>query len=70
MTKEINPLENWDMLNEHVKTLDEKAVKALIEKEKKGQNRPQFLLRMYGRFNRLRTARERRELMSNSKSKL
>lgn len=67
MSKEINYLENWVVLNEYIQTLDEKTIKALIEKEKNNEARPQFLVRLYGRFNKLRGMRERKELLSFKK---
>ena len=64
MPKEVDYLSNWSTLNQHVQKLDEATIADLLKKEKKGKRRTQFLLRLYGRFNILRTARERQELIS------
>lgn len=64
---EVNCLENWATLNKYVQFIDEATLQALIKKEAQGQARPQFLMRLYGRFNRLRTTRERRELLATKK---
>lgn len=66
MSKEIDYLENWAVLNEHVKSLTEKTVFNLLKREYKNGKRPQFLLRLYGRYNTLRTAREREEIMQGN----
>lgn len=64
MAKEIDYLQNWATLNNHVQTLDEATLTALLKQERKGQRRTQFLIRIYGRYNKLRTIRERNELLS------
>lgn len=61
---EIDYLENWAILNDNIKRLPENEVKKLLDKERKGLKRTQFLLRLYGRYNTLRTLRERKELMA------
>ena len=58
-----NPLRSWVAMNEALKTLSEKDCWKLLEQEKKGQQRAQFMLRIHGRANKLRAARERRELL-------
>lgn len=60
---ETNPLSSWVAMNEALKTLSEKDCWKLLENEKKGQKRAQFLLRIHGRANKLRAERERRELL-------
>lgn len=64
MSKQINYLETWATLNEHVQTLGEEELWDLLEKERKGEARTQFLIRIYGRYNKLRTIRERKELLA------
>lgn len=59
-----NYLENWATLNDNIKKLTEQQVKDLLDVERKGEKRTQFLLRLYGRYNTLRTVRERKELMA------
>lgn len=56
-------LENWKSLNDSIQELDEGTLKTLLQVERSGQRRPQFLLRLYGRYNTLRCDRERKELM-------
>lgn len=55
-------LKNWHDLNAHIKELDEKQAWDLLEQEKNGKRRLGFLMRLYGRFNMMRTERERGEL--------
>lgn len=57
-------LEKWKTLNEGLADLTEDQVWQLLNLERTGQKRLQFLLRLYGRFNILRTDRERKELMA------
>ena len=68
-TKKVKPeapsvdlLKSWQGLNKHIKTLTEAEAGDLLEAEKKGKRRLGFLMRLYGRFNTLRTIRERQEL--------
>jgi hypothetical protein len=56
-------LANWGALQEALREVSEEECWRLLAEEKAGKNRVQFLLRIYGRANRLRTERERRELM-------
>lgn len=63
--KKINYLENWDTLNSYVQELTEEELKELLLEEKKGQKRLAFLIRIYGRYNKLRTIRERNELITD-----
>lgn len=64
MSKDEYLLENWASLNDSIMELEEAQVQRLLEQERTGQRRPAFLLRLYGRFNTLRTKRERTELLS------
>ena len=64
MTEDVNYLENWIVLNKHVQKLSEETVYGLLQEESKGARRPQFLLRLYGRYNKLRSERERSELLA------
>lgn len=56
-------LQNWTNLNLALRSVDEVSAKKLLDAEKKGKQRIQFMLRIYGRYNRLRSDRERRELL-------
>lgn len=69
MTKEQNNeaerlLANWADLNAKLSELDEQQCWALLALEKGGKDRIQFKLRIYGRANKLRTQRERQELVN------
>jgi endonuclease III-like uncharacterized protein len=55
-------LANWEALNQGLKNLKEDDLLYLLQKEKKGKRRLQFLIRIYGSYNKLRTRRERSEL--------
>lgn len=57
-------LENWQALNEGIKELTEEQVEKLLTQERNGLRRTQFLLRLYGRYNTLRTVRERKEILA------
>lgn len=59
----MNYLENWKVLNKHLQKLKENVVIALLKEELRENKRPQFLLRLYGRYNTLRTKRERSEIL-------
>lgn len=61
---EVDLLKNWSTLNEHLHDLTEQQCSELLKKEKKGKKRVAFLIRIYGRFNTLRTERERLELVA------
>ncbi len=54
--------DSWRDLNKKLKTATEEQCAEMLKKEKKGPKRLQHLLRIYGRFNKLRTNRERIEL--------
>lgn len=55
-------LRSWSALNEGLHKLTEQECATLLKAEKLGPRRLSFLIRIYGRFNRLRTTRERNEL--------
>lgn len=58
-------LESWDALNKGLKKIKEEAAWALLKEEQAGRKRPQFMLRIFGRANVLRTQRERKALMKS-----
>lgn len=62
MTKERKPSE-WVQLNDHLRGCDLEVAQELLEEEKKGKKRKQFLIRIHGRFNFLRAEAERAELL-------
>lgn len=55
-------LGSWAAVNKALQTANEKRCKELLDHEKTNGKRPHFLLRIYGRYNKLRAERERREL--------
>jgi hypothetical protein len=56
-------LANWTALNTALRTATEDECAALLRQERKAGNRIQYLLRIHGRYNRLRSDRERREIL-------
>lgn len=55
-------LKTWDSLNKVIRGASEEDCMSLMKQELDGQRRPQFVLRIFSRFNRVRAARERAEL--------
>lgn len=62
-------LENWTVLNENLAGLHEHELKQLLEMERTGKKRVQMLIRIHGRFNKVRAQREREELLDIRKKK-
>lgn len=56
-------LNSWVDLNTALKDATEERAKQLLEAEKAGRRRPQFLLRIHGRLNKVRAERERLEIL-------
>ncbi len=54
---------NWTELNRALLTASEEGCAALLATELAGPRRVAFLLRIHGRFNKLRARREREELL-------
>jgi hypothetical protein len=59
----VNLLDSWMELNATVKDMAEDELAALITAERKGQCRPNILLRLHGKMNKLRGLREKSEIM-------
>lgn len=59
-------LKNWEAVNIFMLSATEKEAAQLLEAEKVGAARLSVLMRIYGRFNKLRTRRERSELLKGS----
>lgn len=59
-----HPLESWRALNANLNSLSEKQAWELLETERAGHCRVQLILRLYGRANRLRAYRERKEMLA------
>lgn len=59
-------LGNWLGLNADIMDLTPGALIQLIEVERAGRRRTQVLLRLHGRFNRLRGLDERQKLLSGA----
>lgn len=57
-------LATWVDLNEALRNVNETECWTLLKAEQAGKRRVQFLLRIYGRANRLRTERERNALLA------
>lgn len=60
-------LKDWILLNERVMELSESEVLALINREKETRARSRVMLRCYNRYSKLRSIREKQELVSASK---
>jgi len=56
-------LATWEGLNTFLRTASEKQAKQLLDMERKGKRRIQYLMRTHARFNRERAQRERTELL-------
>ena len=54
----------WRSLNDVLASLPEPDVKALLDAEMKGARRVKIIERLHQRYNTLRVARERAELMA------
>lgn len=65
----LEALKTWTGLNDYLRSASETQCAELLEKEDKGKRRVQFLLRIYGRYNRIRSDRERRALLQQKKGK-
>lgn len=55
-------LRTWTALNDALRDAGEAACTRLLELEKAGRRRKQFILRIHSRLNHVRRDRERREL--------
>lgn len=63
MHKAKDALSSWPELNARLAKLPEEELKRLLGRELRGKRRVHFLLRLHGRYNKLRAERERRELI-------
>lgn len=63
----METLVNWESCNNFLREASEKQAQALLDMEKAGKRRVQYLLRIHARYNRERARRERSELLSSSK---
>ena len=59
-------LVSWGKLNQAIAELREDQVKALLDHETQNGKRPDIILRLHQRFNKLRVNRERAELLGGS----
>lgn len=60
--KVSDALNDWTTLQEGLQTLDEQRLWSLLELEKIGAKRLHYIERIYGRANKLRVEREKKEL--------
>ena len=58
---------SWPALNTKLREATEQQCYRLLQLEAQGRRRPQFMLRIYGRYNRLRGERERRGLLTEGR---
>jgi hypothetical protein len=60
-------LTEWSVLNRDMHTLREDQIKALLDQECRTGKRKVFIERLHQRYSKLRTARERLELLESIK---
>lgn len=60
-------LASWLGFNEALRSANEAEAQALLDAERKGARRTQYLLRAHARFNKERGRRERAELVGGTK---
>jgi len=60
-------LANWTALNDALRDATEGEAEMLLKAEVKGVGRLGFVIRIHHRFNKLRSARELRELSAKTK---
>lgn len=63
-TETSTALQTWLNLQEALRTLPEEDCWKLLAEEQAGKRRPQYLMRIFSRANKLRTDRERAELLA------
>lgn len=63
----IDQLRNFRTLNAVLKCATEEECEILLTEEKQNERRHEFLVRIYGRMNKLRSTRERLELIQLAK---
>lgn len=59
----------WRKMNDVLRNATEEEAANMLEAEKAGLNRPVFTARIFGRYNKLRQMRERREAASHKTGK-
>jgi len=59
-------LESWATLNEFLRGAPEDIAQALLNLERGGKRRVQYLLRIHARYNKMRAQRERAELLKGA----
>lgn len=64
----VDDLKNWRALNAALKECGEEECAKLLEMEKIGEARLQFLSRIHGAFNKRRYERERLEIAKQAKA--
>lgn len=63
---EPRALQTWLLLNEELRSMTEEQCWALLRKEQQGKKRIQYMLRIFSRANKLRTERERAEIVTGA----
>lgn len=58
----MKPIRTWVELNEIIRRADERTCELLLKVELDGPKRKVFALRIHSRLNRVRAARERKEI--------
>ena len=65
----MKPIRTWVDLNELIRTADEKSCEELLRVELQGPRRKAFAFRIHSRLNKVRAARERKEISNAIKAK-
>lgn len=60
------PLKNWANLNDALRDCTESQAQVLLDAERAGKRRFQYLHRIHSRLNKARADRERRELLGEA----
>jgi hypothetical protein len=66
-TKKAKPL-GWTKMNDAVRDASEKEAAKLLQDEKAGAGRIEFMLRIYARYNKMRRQREMAEITAAAKN--
>lgn len=64
MSTQKEALRNWHAMNRYLRSATEDECWQLLEEEKAGARRLNFLIRIYGRANKYRAVREREALLA------
>jgi hypothetical protein len=58
----MKKVKTWRDINAELVDANEQRCKEMLDEERNGENRQLFVIRIYGRYAKLRAARERKEM--------